>query len=54
MNRGRIRKLERLKLALMIRGREKMDEKRWYKEGKENENLKGKMALKMRGREKNW
>ena len=45
MNRGMIRKLERVKLALMIRGREEMCEK---------ENGKGKTAFKEEEWRKNW
>ena len=30
----------------MIRGREKMDKKRWYKEGEENKNSKSKTGFK--------
>ena len=38
-----------IKLALKMRGREKIGEKRWYKEGKENKNVKGKTGFKDEG-----
>ena len=42
-----------VKLALKMRGGEKIGKKRWYKVGKENENGNGKTGFKDKGWRKN-